>query len=345
MKPLRPRPAQRGFTLVELLVALAIGILILAAVSVLFANHSGNQGELERTTRQVENARFALDLIGEDLMHSGYYGPFNPASVPVTYANPTAGPCPASTADLGWALTPASPQLATPLQGLSATDAAAATCLSNSKVRAGTQAVVVRHADTGNPITPATITAGNLYVQVSRCPWANLIDPTEKRIALTGSTTAAFVLPTLDCKTVNPEVRRVVQRTYFVASCNDCAANDGIPTLKRNEWIDGKLTVTAVAEGIENLQFEYGLDSDGDGQPDSYVLPSAITGVAPAVWENVVTARVYLLARSTQATPGYANSRTFQLGAAGSVTPTDSFKRTLLTSTVRLNNVGGRREK
>jgi type IV pilus assembly protein PilW len=345
MKAQRHRPGQLGFTLVEVLVALAIGILILTAMAVLFANNSGNQSELERTTRQVENARFALDLLSEDIMHGGFYGAFNPDSIPVTYTNPGAGPCPASTADLGWTLPAAGAQLATPLQGLSAVNAAAAACLSGQSHASGTEALIVRHAETGNALTPGTVVAGNLYVQTSRCPQNNQINPAETRVALTGSASADFILPALDCTSVNAEVRRVVQRTYFIASCNDCTPSDGVPTLKRNEWIDGERRVTALAEGIENLQFEYGLDTDNDGQPNSYVAVGGITGVAPARWENVVTVRVHMLARSTQATPGYVGARTYQLGAAVAVTPTDNFKRTLMTSTVRVNNVAGRREK
>lgn len=341
------RLSQQGFTLVEVLVALGIGMVILTALAVLFANNSGSQSELERTTRQVESARFAIDLLGEDLMHGGYYGAFNPDGIPVLYESPAAGACPAAVADLGWSLPAAGPKLPPALQGLSATQAAAAACLSGADAQhlAGTEAVIVRHAETGNSLAPAAVTAGNLYVQTSRCPSNNQIDPSEKRVALVGSTSAQFILPGLDCTTVNAEVRRVIQRTYFISRCNDCAANDGIPTLKRNEWVDGARQVTSLAEGIENLQLEYGLDNNSDGQPDAYVASSGITGIAPAQWQNVVTVRIHLLARNTEATAGYTGARTFQLGAAAPVTPTDNFKRTLFTNTVRVNNVAGRREK
>ena len=146
-------------------------------------------------------------------------------------------------------------------------------------------------------------------------------------------------------------VRRVVQRTYYVASCNDCVAGDGIPTLRRVEFIDGQLRDTPLAEGIENLQFEFGVDTNpappnGDGEPDVWVGPAGITdapGAGPLSWDNVVAVRVHLLARSTQASPGYTDPRTYTLGGV-EVTPGDGFRRTLLSSTVRLMNVGGRRE-
>jgi type IV pilus assembly protein PilW len=143
----------------------------------------------------------------------------------------------------------------------------------------------------------------------------------------------------------NNALRRLLQRTYYVATCNDCAsAGDGIPTLKRVELIDGALRTTAIAEGVENLQFEYGVDTDADGVPDTMLAANAVSA---ADWQNVVSVRMHVLTRSTQPTPGFAETRTYQLGPNVTLTPAmlaDGFKRTLLSATVRLNNVGGRRE-
>ena len=53
-------------------------------------------------------------------------------------------------------------------------------------------------------------------------------------------------------------------RAYYVASCNFCGdadnPSDGIPTLKRVEYFNGAYRETALAEGVENLQFEYAFD-------------------------------------------------------------------------------------
>jgi type IV pilus assembly protein PilW len=108
-----------------------------------------------------------------------------------------------------------------------------------------------------------------------------------------------------------------------------------------------------VAEGVENLQVEFGVDTNDDGQPDNFVTMGSgvIAGAWPAgttppnAWQNVVSVRLHLLTRSTERTPGFTDTRTYQLGPDVPVaTPADGFKRTLLTTTVRLNNVGGRRE-
>jgi type IV pilus assembly protein PilW len=341
----------RGFTLVEILVALALGVLILLALTVLFSRNTGNQSELERTVRQVESARFALDTLSEDVMHAGYFGEFDPDTlvkipgaydVPINYQTPD--PCATDPASQGWKThgLPAPPndriQIPVPAQGIAAATAVA--CLANR--RAGTEAVVVRRADTGPPTTLAASKADNLYIQISRC--ATIVEP---GIRADAGTSASFTLRLPDCATANPSLRRLSQRTYFVADCNDCAANDGIPTLKRVEMVDGALRTLSIAEGVENLQLEYGLDTNDDGQPDNFVTAGSgvINGVAPNQWQNVVAVRLHVLARSSQPTSGYSDVRTYQVGPAVTVTaPSDGFKRTLVTSSVRLNNVGGRRE-
>lgn len=328
----------RGFTLVELMIALTLGLLILLALTVLFARNSGNQAELERTVRQLESARFALDAMTEDTMHAGYYGEFNPNTLTVPPAYQMPDPCATAAASQGWntEVAPAVPvQIPVPIQGIAAN--AGAACLTDQQ--ANTEAIVVRRADTGPAITLAQGNNTNLYIQIARCG----LDTARIRAATVPSATLTLRLP--DCATVNDSLRRLTQRTYYIATCNDCAAGDGIPTLKRVEMINGQLQTVSIAEGVENLQVEYGVDTNADGSPDKFVTTAGVNGVAPDQWQNVVSVRLHLLTRSTQATAGFTDARTYQLGPNVAVAaPGDGFKRTLMTTTVRLYNVGGRRE-
>lgn len=318
--------------MIEVMIALALGTLVLLGLTVLFSVVSGNQNELERTIRKLESARYAIDTMGEDVMHAGYYSDFNPNSllVPVSYTQPD--PCAITTDAQGWNTSVSPIEMPVPVQGIPADTSVA--CLKNR--RPGTEAIVVRRADTGPPSTALPSSTTNLYIQISRCK-----DDTQSLIASPGPSTK-FTLRLPDCVTINTATRRLLQRTYYIATCNDCTANDGIPTLKRVEMIDGALTSISIAEGVENLQVEYGPDTTGDGQPDSF---TTVGGVAAADWSNIVAVRLHLLARATETTPGYADSRNYTLGPDVTIEkPADGFKRTLLTTTVRIINVGGRRE-
>ena len=71
---MRSRTRQRATTLVEVLVAMAAGLLLLSALASMFAANSAARAEIERSSQQMENGRFALDLLREDIHMAGYYG-------------------------------------------------------------------------------------------------------------------------------------------------------------------------------------------------------------------------------------------------------------------------------
>jgi len=60
-------------------------------------------------------------------------------------------------------------------------------------------------------------------------------------------------------------------------------------------------------------------------------------------WQNVMTLRIYLLARNVDSTASYPDSKTYALGPV-SVTPGGAFRRHAYSELVRLNNPAGRRE-
>ena len=65
-----------------------------------------------------------------------------------------------------------------------------------------------------------------------------------------------------------------------------------------------RIVVTPLAEGVEDLQVEYGIDANGDGTPDRYlVAPDPALGAGFGEWSNVMAVRLYLLARSIDVEP------------------------------------------
>src|ERR671925_1972308 len=63
-----------GFSLVELMISLTIGLLLLTALATIFANSSRTQREVTLSAQQIENGRYAIDLVSEDLRHAGFWG-------------------------------------------------------------------------------------------------------------------------------------------------------------------------------------------------------------------------------------------------------------------------------
>ncbi|MCG6873418.1 MAG: prepilin-type N-terminal cleavage/methylation domain-containing protein, partial [Gammaproteobacteria bacterium] len=65
---------QRGATLVELMIALAIGAIVVAAVTTLLFQTKKNYTIQDSMARLQENARFAMQFIVRDLRMAGYFG-------------------------------------------------------------------------------------------------------------------------------------------------------------------------------------------------------------------------------------------------------------------------------
>ncbi len=68
------RPREAGFSLVELMVGLTLGLLLIAgAISIYLATRQ-SYTEVEQVAALTENARFAEQIVGESLRHMGFLG-------------------------------------------------------------------------------------------------------------------------------------------------------------------------------------------------------------------------------------------------------------------------------
>jgi len=347
---LRSRPNRgfarptRGFTMVELLVAMTLGLFVIGGIAAAYVQNQRTRAELERSSRQLENGRYAVQLLADELRHAGYLGTFDARALPEPAALPTL--CESGVAGL---------QAALPVSIQGADDPAAApACVTDLK--SGTDVVVVRRASTCVAGTAgcAAAAGGHPHLQTSLCE-----DPTQLGSPFVtnhysfSATLANLSRQDRDCASAAP-VRRFLVRVYYVANNN--VAGDGIPTLKRAELNGGAFTVEPLVEGVENLQLEYGIDADRNGAPEQYDTdPTTFGGCAAADcqvdnWLDVTAVKLHLLARNVETSPGHVDAKTYVLGndAAGATNELgpfgDAFRRHVYSTVVRLNNVAGRRE-
>jgi type IV pilus assembly protein PilW len=336
------RARQGGFSLIELMVGVTIGLMLVAGLALLFANSSRSASEQEKSLRQIENGRYAVDLLSEDLSVAGYYGEAVSDGMAGTVS--PCSPSAALAADLETKRKASPTYLPFGVQGLTTDEADALGCLEHHVP--GTPAVVVRRLATSAQAVGA-MEVGHVYVQSSN-------NSAENTATFMAGTDAANLVLTDRDGTPN-KVRRFVSRVYYLASCSDCG-NDSIPTLKRLELHGDHVVVTPIAEGIERIGFDYGFDTNQDAIPESWIglngagAAAAATAANAAGWGNAVAVRVHLLARTTEASPGFSDARTYDIGldgaaAAPAVGPfNDGFKRRVYATTVRLNSVAGIRE-
>ncbi len=348
--------AARGFSLAELMIAITIGLSILAGLSTMFVRNTRAQAEIEKANRQVENGRFAIDVLSVDLRNAGYYAEFDPGVLASPAALPP--PCAATIDDLHAGLV-------LPVQGVD-NGADTLDCLPDA--RPGTDVLVVRRTATCVADSPGcdTLAAGGPFFQASLCNNASELDSADTADFYALSlTTAGLDRHQRNCTAVPgsgtlAEIRRFRTSIYFVANNN--RSGDGIPTLKRAELgSDGSAptwTVVPLAEGIEDLQLEHGLDlapGGGDGSADASsadpatAASCAAADCAVANWRSVVSVRLNLLARNAEPTPGHTDSKSYVLGRNADGTANeiaaanDNYKRHVFQSLVTLPNPAGRR--
>lgn len=318
---------QRGFSIVELMIGLTIGLLMLTVLSALLVNNSQARVELDRTMQQVENGRYAMQTMFSELRLAGYYGTGESVG-----AVPTAGvpdPCTTDMVALKAALPVA-------IQGYSQVAASPLGCLSDANVKAGTDILVVRRA-LSEPTAVASLNAALPYIQTIG----------DELVFDVGANSGNFTLTEISGAAA--KIHRYVVQIYFISPCSKpadgcSASSDGgkpVPTLNRLELDPSKpggWDTVSLVEGIERMRVEYGLDTDGDGAPDSYVLTNATS----ANWSKVVSLNVGLLARNNRATPGHIDTKSYQLATLGVAAAKDQFKRHAYNGVVRLKNVSDR---
>ena len=364
-QPLSHARHQAGMSLIELMIAVAIGLALLAGLSSLYVSTSKARSEFNKTSEQVENGRFALQSITRDIEMAGFYGR---SSLPVStasYALPD--PCATTPASMGFSTSPA---LTVPLPVYGpALAATVPTCLATTlpNMKTGAEVLTVSYV-AGS--TTATADGTNYYLQRSGCE-------TDSVSMVYSKSASAFTLHTKApiagnaCSTTGTtaELRQYVERSYYVATCDVCTgpSADTTPTLKVAEFAPGapnNIQVSSLVTGIEDVHYSYGMDLDNNGSPDCYVdnpsdisaVPVACTAAATAAsytwtasatanWANVTAVRVNLLSRNLDNTASWTDTRTYDLGRAPVNGPyNDHYKRHVYGTVARIWNTGGMRE-
>jgi type IV pilus assembly protein PilW len=358
------------------MVAMAIGLVLVLSMLVLYVNIARNQAQLGNTGRQVENGKFALQLLQDDVRHAGFWGDYLPRYDDKGLATPTdmptALPAPClSYSTANWDATYISNLMAISVQGYSAANPPSDcdTLLTNQA--AGTDTLLVRYAEncTIGQTNCDPDTAGRLYFQSSRCT-AEISGG--NRFVL--NTTGFNLRSNINCPAVSISTdtlaakRRFVSTIYYVRNYS-VAVGDGIPTLMRSSFNLNGTTLEhqppqPLIEGFQGFRVEYGTDNlgsnglavnydiaagainRGDGVPDTYITCPKTDGTACNHNDmfHVVSTRLHILARNLEPTPGHQDTKTYVLAGLTYGPFNDRFIRRTYSTTVRLMNPAGRRE-
>jgi len=365
---------QGGFTLVEMMIASALGLVIMAWLTQLLIDTARINREMANTSNLLESGRFALQRLREDVGHAGYWGAFVPSFDDLTYSElPSDVPVRFPDPCLPFAAWPARHGQVAALLGMpvqvqpGAVGDSCDALLSAESSALGTDVLLLRYAQhcIAGDLSCSPASSGPLYLQVSNCAYELAMGG---RFALDPN---AAPYTERDCTTPAAR-RRFEQQIYFVRN-----NGRGIPSLYRSEFgysmgEQRQLAAQELVAGVERFHVALGVDdrsqtgeavdynsaiawqglnsrtvarNRGDGTPDGpFRYCSDTTPCSIAQLLNTTVLKVYLLVRAGVASPGYLNNQTYVLGDLTVGPFNDAFKRHLFSSTLRVHNVAGRRE-
>jgi len=318
---------QLGLTILELLISLTVGLFLFAGVLSVFVGMRTTTEETTSYGALQENARFALNIISEDLSRQAFWGDYTGdideasliASIdPATVGGDCVG------GGVNNASFPDTVGAFRTIWGATAAAAANMNCINDAFV--GSDILQIKRA-VANPLNLVDIRGDRYYIQSS-----------SNAAAIFAGNAA---VPTIN----NSRIWEYQHHVYYVRE--EQVGNETVPVL-----VQGTLSRAAqvmnlgmLVEGIEMIRFMYGVDMDGDGIVDSFVSADDMTN---NLWDqagdvNILSVKVFVLARDIRPDLNYENNNTYQLGdlsvdfmdVAGNG---DNFRRLLLSSTVSLDN-------
>ncbi len=354
---------QRGFSLVELLVAAALGLIVLGAVLASFAGSRAASRATTGTSQLADSGRFALATLAQGLRSAGYFACNSttinaPAvevpgsSVGLTFTQAVtgyeaAGSAPGSTLALG-ASPAASGSAGSWVNALDSTllgtaIAAPANAPNGGNVGpiAGSDVFAIHGTQSGSVPAYVTAVSSDSDFTVNRVPttWQT------GQIAAVSNcmTSAIFVMTSLTPLDIGHTpfstpgfapgsmIQPLATTAYYIGAGEDgdaalyaAVSNQGTGAFSANE----------IAADIENLQVLYGIDSGGQGAVTQYVTADQIGASA-----SVYSVEIALLAASApNAVTPPAAPQTYNLLGTSVTAPIDSRRRQVFTTTVALRD-------
>lgn len=319
---LRPN-RQAGFTLIEMMIAIAIGLGILAGLVGVLATNSGNSRSNDRTSELMTNGRYALNSMKQELRQAGFRG--------YTWAEPgTPGALGALGNECLQTGATAGSFVANIRQGLwgaKTTNPFAASCIPAANYSDGNDLIVVRRLDA---LPTTTLSANTVYFQSSYAA---------------GQIFRGATAPTLFGSPIPLASFAVKTYVYYISPFTDSATESPlVPALRRVALqSDGSMASELVASGIERMEVQYGVAAAGGTTQYVNTINGSSFSSTPSDWDTVKSVRIWLLARGATPEPGYTNGNTYVMGdraayVPNAVNPNDGYRRQLFTTVVELRN-------
>lgn len=307
---------QQGFSLIELLIALGLGLVLSAGVVMVFVQNSRSSVQDAELGRILENGRYVMRTLARDIAMAGFWGKYLDVSTTINHASV------AINQDCGDGVNPWAMDLLNLefLDNVSvASTAASFACLPSADIVAGSDIIAIKRV-ADRSIVDASLVTNQMYMRTNAVAATMFLGgAADTPPAMIGTVTNWPYLPVV----------------YFLRNYS-FTVGDGIPSLcvaRLDTSSPPDMTTECLVEGIENLQLEFGVDDDRDFIADYFAA-------APTAFDmlNSVAVRVHVLVRSLNALPNYTNDKTYNVGPVSVAAANDGFYRRVISTTIVLRN-------
>lgn len=322
-----------GVTLIELMVAVAIGGFLMIGAMTVFMQSRTSFKITQSVSRLQENGRFALETIEPDIRMASYYGLTSRGTLVAgraltTVANVAPNPSPGC--GNNWAI-----DLENPIAGTNGAYTWACGAATGGW-RAGTDTIVIRRVAQDPVLPPAVLQPNAIYVQSSR---------SAAQIFVGAVVPAGF-------NTTTSQSYLLHARGYYIANQSGSLGTKGaaIPSLHRKTLVSGpQINDEEILAGVEDFQIEFGVDTDKEGAPnrgsvDRYVNANdPILDPTNAAYNPdavILAVRIWLRLRAEDIENGFADTTRYRY-ADVDYTPApaeQTFRRLLVTKTIYVRN-------
>ena len=276
---MRNKFQQQGFSLIELMIAMTIGLFLLAGIATSYLSTKKGNITKDQISVLEDNGRLALEVISRTVEHTGYTPPAHTLPLPNSIISNTSdivgGTCKTSGSSI------VSSSLFTP----------ARMTKDNS---AGDTLSIVYYGDNG------------LFRDCGGNPL-----PADCQIPA----------PSAPASGVDSNAAKIYSSFFLNGNQLQCVGSRGS-------------AAQTIADGVENIQFLYGVKTGNDNSVERYVNASQMAGL----WNNVVSIQVAVLVRSKHPVKQVAEQKTYTLLDQVVTASNDRYQRAVFTSTIRLRN-------
>ena len=330
------RSGQIGISLVELMIGVALGLSIIAgAISIFMGSKQGFRVQ-DSAGQMQESARFGINYISQLIRSADFWSGVNPAFITLG-SHTISGPKAAKTCNQEW--------IANVLDGLHGYQGAAKPpidCITPADYVAQSDMLAIRRVDP-DTFTPVEKIIDKDHIQ------RNYV---RARVGHDGYLYQGSQSAEADLRIPNGD--GVLDYEYdfqllFLRPCNvkqgsACSAQSKTPTLVSLQLqTDGGVSQIALVDNVEQMKFEYGVDTNIDQVVDSYQQANTISD-----WNKVLSVRAYIMVRGS-ALDKFKDKQTYAMGTGFCHGPAQStcqskysgyegYQRRLITEDILIRN-------